>query len=278
MKNLIPAWRRPFLLLFTVAIFANAALAQTAGTAAPADQPSGEAKAEAIIKSATAAVGGDAYLKVHSVVGRGFYTTYQDGASLLPTRFLDYIVFPDKERTEFTTQGVRVINTNTGTTGWLYDGATKSLHDLKPEQVEDFKRAMRTSVENVLRGWWRKEGATLSYVGRREAGLAKRNETVRITYPDGFWVEFEFGAKDGLPAKVIYKRTRAKADSDETEEITEEDRLARPITISGITAPYVIDHYIDGKQTSRINYESIEYNRPLPDSLFVKPANAKSVK
>ena len=278
MKNLIPTWRRPLLLLFTVAIFANAALAQTSGTAAPADQPSGEAKAEAIIKSATAAVGGEAYLRVHSVVGRGFYTTYQDGASLLPTRFLDYIVFPDKERTEFTTQGVRVINTNTGATGWLYDGATKSLHDLKPEQVEDFKRAMRTSVENVLRGWWRKEGATLSYVGRREAGLAKRNETVRITYPDGFWVEFEFGAKDGLPAKVIYKRSRAKADSDETEEITEEDRLAKPITISGITAPYVIDHYIDGKQTSRINYESIEYNRPLPDSLFVKPANAKSVK
>ena len=278
MKNLIPTWRRPFLLLFTLAIVSNTALSQKSGTAAPADQPSGEAKAEAIIKSATAAVGGDAYLSVHSVVGRGFYTTYQDGASLLPTRFLDYIVFPDKERTEFTTQGVRVINTNTGATGWLYDGATKSLHDLKPEQVEDFKRAMRTSVENALRGWWRKEGATLSYAGRREAGLAKRNETVRITYPDGFWVEFEFGAKDGLPAKVIYKRTRAKADSDETEEITEEDRLAKPITISGVTAPYVIDHYIDGKQTSRINYESIEYNRSLPDSLFVKPANAKSVK
>ncbi|HEU4479120.1 MAG TPA: hypothetical protein VFR80_11430 [Pyrinomonadaceae bacterium] len=275
---MISTWRRFFLLLFTLAIVSSTALSQTSGTATPADQPSGEAKAEAIIRSATAAVGGDAYLKVHSVVGRGFYTTYQDGASLLPTRFLDYIVFPDKERTEFTTQGVRVINTNTGATGWLYDGATKSLHDLKPEQVEDFKRAMRTSVENVLRGWWRKEGATLSYAGRREAGLAKRNETVRITYPDGFWVEFEFGAKDGLPAKVIYKRTRAKADSDETEEITEEDRLAKPITISGVTAPYVIDHYIDGKQTSRINYESIEYNRSLPDSLFVKPANAKSVK
>jgi hypothetical protein len=278
MKKLIPTWRRPFLLLLTLAIVSNAALSQTSGTAATTGQPSGEAKAEAIIKSATAAVGGDAYLNVHSVVGRGFYTTYQDGASLLPTRFLDYIVFPDKERTEFTTQGIRVINTNTGATGWLYDGATKSLHDLKPEQIEDFKRAMRTSVENALRGWWRKEGATLSYAGRREAGLAKRNETVRITYPDGFWVEFEFGARDGLPAKVIYKRTRAKADSDETEEITEEDRLAKPITISGVTAPYVIDHYIDGKQTSRINYESIEYNRSLPDSLFVKPANAKSVK
>lgn len=278
MKNFYSTLRRAFLLVVTLAIGSSAALSQTSGTATPADQPSNDAKAEAIIKNAIAAVGGDAYLNVHSVVGRGFFTTYQDGASLLPTRFLDYIVFPDKERTEFTTQGVRVINTNTGATGWLYDGATKSLHDLKPAQIEDFKRAMRTSVENVLRGWWRKEGAALSYVGRREAGLAKRNETVRVTYPDGFWIEFEFGAKDALPAKVIYKRTRTKADSEETEEITEEDRLAKPITLSGVTAPFVIDHYIDGKQTSRINYESIEYNRPLPDSLFAKPANAKSVK
>ena len=42
--------------------------------------------------------------------------------------------------------------------------------------------------------------------------------------------------------------------------------------------PVVIGHYINGKQTSRINYESIEFNRPLPDSLFAKPENAKAVK
>ncbi len=149
---------------------------------------------------------------------------------------------------------------------------------MKPAQIEDFKRGMRTSVENVLRGWWRKEDAKLTYIGRREAGLAKRNEVVRLTYLDGFWIEYEFGAKDALPAKVIYKRVRNKADSDETEEITEEDRLAKPIVIDGITAPFVIDHYIDGKQTSRINYESIEYNRPLLDTLFTKPANIKSLK
>jgi hypothetical protein len=267
-------------LLFVAITFAIAAVAaaQTPNTATPSGPNPNDAKAESIINSAIAALGGDAYLNVHSVVGKGFYTSFQDGVSLLPTRFLDYIVFPDKERTEFTTQGVRIINTNTGTTGWLYDGATKSLHDLKPAQIEDFKRAMRTSVENILRGWWRKGNGTLTYEGRREAGLAKRNEVLRVTYPDGFWVEFEFGARDSLPAKVIYKRIRTKADSDETEEVTEEDWLAKPVTIDGVTAPFVIDHYINGKQTSRINYESIEYNRSLPDSLFAKPANAKSVK
>jgi len=137
---------------------------------------------------------------------------------------------------------------------------------------------MRTSVENLLRGWWKKENATLSYVGRREAGLARRNETVRLTYPDGFWIEYEFAAREGLPAKVIYKTTRKKPDSDETEENTEEDRLAKPITIAGVTAPWVVDHFINGIQTSRISYESIEYDRPLADALFAKPANIKSLK
>ena len=279
MANLLSIVRYAALSAAFTLLFSAAAVSQTpANASTPAGQNSSDGKAEAIIKSAIAAVGGDAYLNVRTVVGRGFYTTIQDGVSLVPTRFLDYIVFPDKERTEFTAQGIRVINTNTGETGWLYDGATKSVNDLKPAQIDDFKRAMRTSVENLLRGWWRKENATLAYVGRREAGLAKRNETVRLTYPDGFWVEFEFGARDALPAKVIYKRTRGKADSDETEEVTEEDWLAKPITNVGITAPFVIDHYLNGKQTSRINYESIEYNRSLPDTLFAKPANAKSVK
>ncbi len=236
------------------------------------------AKAEQVLTRAVEALGGSNYLNVKTVLGRGFYTSFIDGISQLPARFVDYLVYPDRERTEFFGGGIRTVQTNAGQTGWLYDGATKTISDMKPAQIEDFKRSMRTSIENLLHGWWRKEGATLSYVGRREAGLAKRNEVVRLTYPEGFWIEYEVGAKDGLPAKMIYKRTKKKPDSEETEETTEEDRLAKPITIAGITAPWVIDHYINGVQTSRINYESIEYNQPLADSLFAKPANIKSLK
>ena len=244
----------------------------------PIQAPPADEKSEQIIQRAIESVGGNAYLNVRTVVGKGFYTAYSEGLPQLPTRFLDYISYPDKERTEFTGGGNRIIQSNSGNTGWVFDGATRRIIDMKPEQIEDFKRTMRTSVENLLRGWWRKEGASVKYVGRREAGLAMRNETVRLTYPDGFWIEYEFGAKDGVPAKVIYKRTRTKPDSEETEEITEQDWLARLITVDGIAAPWVIDHFINGYQTSRINYESVEYNRPLSDSLFAKPDNIKSLK
>ena len=136
----------------------------------------------------------------------------------------------------------------------------------------------RTGIENLLRGAWRTQGAKLSYVGRREAGLARRNETVRLTYPDSFWIEYEFAADTGQPAKVLYQRKEKKRDGDEVEEVPEEDRLYKPITINGIVAPYVIDHFRNGQQTSRLNYDSVEFNKPVADALFAKPASFKAVK
>lgn len=271
-----PTPRRYLLSLIALTLLTTTIRAQQANDAKPSLENT--AKAEAIVNRGIEVLGGGAYLNVHTVVGRGFFTSFNEGISQIPARFLDYISYPDKERTEFVGDGIRVIQTNTGDTGWLFDGATKSLSDMKTPQIEDFKRGMRTSVENLLRGWWKKENAILSYVGRREAGLARRNETVRLTYPNGFWIEYEFAAKEGLPAKVIYKTTKKKTDSDESEDIMEEDRLAKPISISGITALWVVDHFINGTQTSRISYEAIEYNRPLADTLFAKPANIKGLK
>ncbi len=271
-----PTPRHYLLSLIALTLLTTTIRAQQANDAKPSLENT--AKAEAIVNRGIEVLGGGAYLNVHTVVGRGFFTSFNEGISQIPARFLDYISYPDKERTEFVGDGIRVIQTNTGDTGWLFDGATKSLSDMKTPQIEDFKRGMRTSVENLLRGWWKKENAILSYVGRREAGLARRNETVRLTYPNGFWIEYEFAAKEGLPAKVIYKTTKKKTDSDESEDIMEEDRLAKPISISGITALWVVDHFINGTQTSRISYEAIEYNRPLADTLFAKPANIKGLK
>jgi hypothetical protein len=240
--------------------------------------PSTAEKCEAIIKRAIEVYGGSSYLNVRTLTGRGYFTAFRDGISQLPARFVDYIFYPDKERTEFTGDGTHVIQVNAGDSGWIFDGASKNLSDQKPEQIEDFKFGLKTSIEYLLRGAWRKEGAKLSYLGRREAGLGKRNETIRLTLSDGFWLEYEFGARDGLPAKIIYVRKHKNFDSGQIEEMAEEDRLAKPITIDGITAPWVVDHYIAGKQASRISYEAIEYNHPVPGSLFTKPTSIKGLK
>jgi hypothetical protein len=263
------------LLLILVAV---CCLAQADKPQPDKSQTGTDDKAEAIVQRGLQAVGGERYLGVRTLIGRGFFIDYKDGVPGIPTKFVDYIAYPDRERTEFTGGGARTIQTNDRGKGWIYDGAALTLKDQNAGQLEDFRMAMRTSAENLLRGWWRKDGATLSYIGRREAGLARRNETVRLTYSDGLWIEYEFAASDGLPAKVLYQRKQKKPDSDEMENISEEDRLFKPITIDGVVAPYVIDHYRNGTQTSRINYESVEFNKPIADSLFAKPANIKAIK
>jgi len=48
--------------------------------------------------------------------------------------------------------------------------------------------------------------------------------------------------------------------------------------VDGIKAPFIIDRFTGSTQTSRINYQSVEYNKTIPDSIFSKPANAKALK
>lgn len=230
-------------------------------------------KALAVVARAVEALGGPTYLGVRSVTSKGYFTEFREGQSGIPITFRDYLVFPDRERTEFKGAGVQFMQVNTGETGWVFDGRKRQIADVTPAQVENFRTAMRTSIDNLPRGWWRAEGASLTYVGRREAGLARRNEVVKLTYPDGFEAEYEFDAREGLPAKVIYKRP-----GEEGERVEEEDRYAQFLSIQGARFPHIIDHYRAGQQSSRVNYDIVEFNKPVPDSLFAKPADIKAIK
>ena len=268
--------------LAALTLFAAAAMASAQGeqkqaattqTTQPKPAPKEDEKAAEVVRHAVEALGGGAYLGVKTLVSRGHFTPFKDGVATLPTAFTDYLILPDRDRTEFRGAGVKTIQTYTGDTGWIADLLSKKILELKPEQVEDFHTSIRTSVDNLLRGWWRSEGASLAYVGRREAGLARRNEVVRLTYPDGFEAEFEFDSKEWLPSKVKYKKGNS-----EGERVEEEDRFAQLVSVGAVRFPFVVDHFTAGVQASRVNYDSVEFNRPVPDSLFTKPADVKAVK
>lgn len=229
-------------------------------------------KAEAVVSRAVSFLGGDKYLNVTSQLGRGRFSMIRDGAVISFQAFHDVIVFPDRERTEFKSGKSRTVQTNVGGTGWVYDGDIETIKDQTEAQLESFKRGIRVSLDNLLRGSWRKE-AGLAYVGRRPSTLGKRNDVIKLAYDDGLVVEFEFAADDGAPQKAIYKRTNA-----EGEETVEEDRYAQFVDTGGIRSPFIIDRFTNGSHTSRINYQSVEYNGRFPDSTFAKPADLKELK
>src|SRR5213082_1380347 len=199
--------------LATVVLLLASALcfAQTDKPAAANDD-----KAEQVIQRALQTVGGDRYVQVKTVIGLGLFTDYHEGVSQIPKKFVDYIAYPDKERTEFSGGGARIVQTNFRDGGWIYDGAALTLKDQNAQQLEEFKITMRVGLENLLHGWWREQGAKLTYAGRREAGVIfRRNEAVRLTYPDGFWIEYEFAADDGMPAKILYERKHKNRETEE---------------------------------------------------------------
>lgn len=251
------------LFLSIISIFAFQAFAQN---------QSSDEKAESIIKRAVEKLGGQKYLQVKSIAASGNFTLFVAGQAQMPSSFVDVLVFPDKERTEFRQSGVKNVQTNVGASGWLFDGAEEAVKEQSKIQIEDFQRGLRTSLDNLLRGNWRAEGASLSHGGRRQAGVGRRNDVVKLTYPDGFTIEFEF-SDDGMPVKSVYKRKNSSG-----EEIKEEDRYAQFIDVQGIYAPFIVDHFINGEQTSRINYLDIQFNKNIPDSIFAKPSNIKALK
>ena len=228
-------------------------------------------KAEAVIARAVQSLGGDRYLQVRSQVGRGKYSLFRDKAVILFQSFLDVIVFPDKERTEFKGAGSKSIQTNTGSTGWVYDGDQKLVKVQSESQISSFKNGLRSTFDYLLRGAWKNE-ADLTYVGKRAATLGKRNDVVKLVFKDGFVVEYEF-ADDGMPQKAIYSRGTADGET-----LKEEDRYAQFVDIDGIKTPFIIDRFRNGQATSRINYESVEFNKSIPAAIFLKPASPKEAK
>ncbi len=240
----------------------------------PANEPISyrDNEAEAVVGRAVAALGGQKYLDVTSQVGRGRFSILREGVNISFQSFINVIAFPDKERTEFKGGGVKTVQSNANGEGWIFDGNNDIIKVQTEAQLENFKRGIRVSIDNLLRGYWKGQ-AELSYVGKRPATLGKRNDVVRLTYTDGFVVEFEIGADDGIPAKAIH--TRKNADG---EDIVEEDRYAQFVDVGGIRSPFIIDRFSGGVQTSRINFESVEYNKRIPESIFTKPSNPKDLK
>jgi len=236
------------------------------------DRKTSNEPAEAVLKKAVQNLGGDTYLNVKSQVGRGRFSIFKDKALVSFQSFVDVIVFPDKERTEFKGGKSRTIQVNTGNTGWVFDGEQDKVKEQDEAQVQNFKQGIRTSLDNLLRGGWRGE-AELLYVGKRAATLGKRNEVVKLTYKDGFAVEFEFTADEGLPVKAIYNRTTA-----DNEEVKEEDRYAQFVDAGGVRTPFIIDRFTNGIPSSRINYETVEFNKAISESIFAKPSSAKEAK
>jgi hypothetical protein len=230
------------------------------------------ALAAALINDAIKARGGDAYLNVRTLVGEGEYTAFNKGLPGIPDHFVDYIVYPDRERTEFRKGSHKFIQVNVGESGWVYDAEQKQIREQTAEEIKRWLQGIRYDLDNLLRRGWKEPGAKLIYLGRREAWRNTFSEAVRIEFADGASVNLHFDPRTKLPMMSEYKMIGEEGTFDE------QIRYFQWLDFNGIKFPNIQDTYRNGQQVARVNYTSVNFNVNLADKLFTKPASIKDVK
>jgi len=230
------------------------------------------AKAAALVRGAVSARGGEAYLKITSLESRGQYTPFEKGVSGDPMPFVDYVVYPGRERTEFGKGDTKIIQSNSEAANWVYDANQRMIRDQKEEQVKQFQQSARYDLDNLLRTASQQLGVNLVYLGRREAWRNTFTEALRVDFADGGTATLHFDPRSKLPSMVEYKTVG------EGETINNEVRFFRWVEFGGIRFPTIQDFYRNGKQSARVSFDTVSFNVSIPDKLFAKPSNIKEVK
>ena len=230
------------------------------------------AKAAALVRDAVAARGGEAYLKITSLESRGQYTPFEKAVSGDPMPFVDYLVYPGRERTEFGKGDGKIIQSNSETANWVYDATQRMIRDQKEEQIRQFQQSARYDLDNLLRTASRQSGVTLVYLGRREAWRNTFTEALRVDFADGGTATLHFDPRSKLPLMVEYKTVGEEG------AINNEVRFFRWVEFGGIKFPTIQDFYRNGKQSARVSFDTVSFNVSVPDKLFAKPSSIKEVK
>jgi len=229
-------------------------------------------KAKTALEKAVKARGGSAYLNVRTETGTGQFNQFDKGMATVPIQFSDFIEYPDKERTEFGHKKGKFVQANVASIGWTFDAANKALKDQGEEQTKEFVDSMKYSVDGILRGSWREPKVRFTYYPRREAWRLKFGEAIKMEFPDNTVITLYLDLETHLP--ILMQREHLVKDQPQKEET----RFAQWIERQGILAPNILDTFIEGTQTNRVNYDNRTYNQPLPANFFTKPVNLKDIK
>jgi hypothetical protein len=263
--------------IFTIAgIGVAALLLATAARAQRVDpnDPKNVERGVELIKQAAQARGGERFLSYTSIMSNGIYTPFDKGLSQIPVQFIDLIVYPDKERTEFGKgkKKNRKIQVNVGKTGWVYDGDAETLKDQTDKQIEEHVEGLDFDIDRLLRAAVKGSEVEVGYAGREETRPGERADSIAIRLKSGQTAYLLLDRQTHLPMSLTYEKTG------DTGLVKHEIRYFQYVDYDAVKFPNVVDYYRDNIQTGRINIQSIKLNAPVGEELFAKPASVKAIK
>jgi outer membrane lipoprotein-sorting protein len=216
-----------------------------------------QTKPRQVIDQAITTLGGEAFLNVKEIHTSGRFFAFSRGDLSGADLFVDYIKFPDMERTEFGRERNRSIRVNKGDEGWTIEG--KEVEPQPLTQVEEFLAHFKTSFDYVLRFVVNDERTTFQNLGSEMIDF-KRADVIELRDAAKNRIRFYIDRETRLPVKMQVRRV------DEAE--VHEEMYGNWHKFNGVMTPMLLIRSTDGVKTMEIRFETAAYNSGLPDALF----------
>ncbi|MBO0862406.1 MAG: hypothetical protein J2P21_28690 [Chloracidobacterium sp.] len=267
---------KPFSIIKLASIGCAAILVAVSVGAQQADpkDPKNIERGAQLIKQTVQARGGERFLSFNSIMSSGIYTPFAQGMSQGPIQFIDWIVYPDKERTDFGKgkKKNRRIQVNVGKTGWVYDGDAETLKDQTEKQIEEHLEGVDFDIDRLLRVAAKGSGVGVVYTGREETRPGERADIVAVKLKSDQTAYILIDPQTHLPISLSYEK------SEDGQLVKQEVRFNQYVDYDGVKFPNIVDFYRDSVQTGRLNVQTIKLNPQTSNELFAKPANVKAIK
>jgi hypothetical protein len=258
---------KPLLIAIIVALGTVTAGAQGAsgppptGVATQAVEDANAKKARALLEQSIQSMGGQAWLNIQDMEQQGrSYSYFQGQPNSVGTVFWRFWKYPDKDRVELTKQR-DVVYLNVEDKG--YEVTYKGTAAQEAEQIADYNRRHRHSLEIVLRQWMNQPGTALFYDGPAVAEQ-KPADSVSILTADNDSVTLFLDSHTHLPIKKTFEWRDPHDRLKNVEgEIFDNWRIEQ-----GIMTPHSLLRTHNGDTTNQRFITSVRYNVGLADTLF----------
>jgi hypothetical protein len=209
------------------------------------------------------ALGGDAFLEVKEIHTTGRFFAFTRGELSGGDTFVDYIKFPDMERTEFGKDRDKSVTINRGMEGWRIEGR-KDPEPQSPGQTKEFLSDFKTSFDYVLRFVVHHPQTTVQVLASEIIDF-KRTDVLELRDTTKNRIRFFVDRNTRLPVKMQVR----KAD----ESSVREELFGNWHRFQEVMTPLFVARFKDSIKTMEIRAETVNYNSGLSDNLFAPPSS-----
>ncbi len=221
-----------------------------------------QSRSNPVVDQMIEALGGRAFLDVKEIQMSGRFFAFTRGQLSGTDAFVDYIKFPDMERTEFGKDKNKTISINRGSEGWKIEGKK----DPEPQTVgetAEFLSDFKTSFDYVLRFVVKHPQTTVQTLPSEIIDF-KRADVVELRDAAKNRIRFYIDRNTRLPIKMQVR----KGDDPKVRE----ELFGNWHKFQDVMTPLFASRFKDGIKTMEIRAETASYNSGLSDNLFSAPS------